>query len=98
MSEVFPIDTSVKETLLPFPAIEWMSDEMVAALRAMTVTQKLHLVGKINLEVRRRVAASIRLHNPHWAEEEVHAEFLRTMLTATDESLTEFMPANILDL
>ena len=98
MREVFPVDTSFKETLLPFPAIEWMSDEMVVALRAMTVTQKLQLVGKINLEVRRRVAASIRLQNPHWVEEEVHAEFLRTMQTATYESLTEFMPANILEL
>ena len=83
---------------LSLPVIEHMDDEMVAAMRRMTVSEKLALVGKINREVRRRVAESIRTRHPEWSDDQVQAEFLSTMLTATYESLTEFMPANILEL
>ena len=98
MSEFYPIFSTRSEQLLAYPVSDHMSDEMVVAMRAMTITEKLYLVGKINREVRRRVAESIRVQNPHWSDEEVHAEFLRTMLSATYDSLTEFMPANILNL
>ena len=75
-----------------------MDDEMVAAMRRMTVSERIHLVGKINREVRRRVAESIRARHPGWSDDAIQAEFLCTMRTATYESLTEFMPANILEL
>ncbi len=83
MSEFYPMVSTPQTQLPPFPVIEQMSDEMVVAMRAMTINEKLQLVAKINREVRRRVASSIRMHNPHWSEEEVHAELIRTMLTAT---------------
>lgn len=79
-------------------AIDHMDDQMVAAMRALTISEKLHLVGKINREVRRRVKESVRTRNPHWSEEGVQAEFLHTMLSSTYESLIEFMPTNVLDL
>ena len=59
MNEFYPIEMThensiVAKPLPPFPEIEWMDEETVEALRRMTVSEKLHLVGKINREVRRR--------------------------------------------
>ena len=98
MNEFYPMDSIDVKPLPPLPVIEQMDDEMVAAMRRMSVSEKLALVGKINREVRRRVAESIRTRHPEWSDDQVQAEFIRTMLTATYESLTEFMPANILEL
>ena len=98
MSKFYPVDSTEVKPLPPFPDIEWMDIETVEALRRMTVSEKLHLVGKINREVRRRVAESIRTCHRDWSDEQCSTEFRNTMLTATYESLTEFMPTNIVDL
>ena len=58
MSEFYPIFSTRSEQLLAYPVSDHMSDEMVLAMRAMTITEKLYLVEKINREVRRRVAES----------------------------------------
>ncbi len=98
MSEFYPMDSTIEKPLPPLPVIERMNDEMLAAMRRMTVSEKLALVGKINREVRRRVAESIRSRNPEWSDDQIQSAFLSQMSTATYESLTEFMPANILEL
>jgi hypothetical protein len=98
VNEFYPADSIDAKPLPPLLVIERMNDEMVAAMRRMTVSDKLALVGKINREVRRRVAESIRTRHPEWSDDEIQAAFIRTMLTATYESLTEFMPDNILEL
>ncbi len=98
MSGYYPVDATDVKPLPHFPVIESMDDETLEAMRRMTVTEKLALVGKINREVRCHVAESIRTRHPEWSDEECHTEFSRIMLTATYESLTEFRPARILDL
>ena len=98
MSEWFPMNSIADKPLALPLVIEWPSDETVAFLRTKTVSDKIALVGKINREVRRRVAESIRSRNPDWSDNQIQAAFLSQMSTATYESLTEFMPARILDL
>ena len=98
MNEFYPADVTDEKQIQPLPVIERMDDVTAEAMRRMSVTEKIHLVGKNHREVRRRVSESIRIQNHDWSNEEVHSEMIRTMSTATYESLTGFMPTNILDL
>ena len=63
MNEISPVRSTAEEPRLSLSVIEHMDDEMLTPLRGMTVSEKLALAGKINREVRPRVAESNRIHN-----------------------------------
>ncbi len=61
------------------PAIEVMSDEMVAALRGKTGAERLQIASDLYRSARRMLVSHLRATNPDWSLTQVDHEAARRL-------------------
>lgn len=67
-----------------FRNIEVVCEEIAAALRTMSLAERMHLVADANNTARYMAAAGVRYRFPDWSNEQIDRQVARRMLSAAD--------------